>query len=322
MYPSVSVIICTSPGREDNLHYCLAMLSQQTSPPDEVIVVSDGATRSEFVCLPFMQTLNLCHDWRPNDMCVSRSRNRGAQLAQGEILVFLDTDIMLNPQAIAAYRQHLSENPDTCVYGYFGYAGAFVAPSQWHPERRVNFLDIRFCGYTPTAIFPSPYLQYFPHWYALGANFALTRTLFMNTKGFNEKLVGWGLEDLEFAEQLNRKHIAIAFSLDAWAEHQVHPKTGMFYQMHAISGEFIFSEHPLQYSSIYAEQTSITNLCRSVFEYYHPNLDHDLLTKFGYTDNSEHIIIEAELFPKSIRHHLPEGIIPQLPAQAQLQKAA
>jgi hypothetical protein len=317
MAHSISVIICTSPGREENLHYCLAMLAQQSCPPDEVIVVSDGALRSEFTCQPFAQTLNLRHNWRPNDMCVSRSRNRGAALAQGDILVFLDTDIMLNPEALAAYHSHFQIRPGDCVYGYFGYAEAFIARSQWFPERRVNVVDIRFCHYTPETVTPSPYLQHYPHWYALGANLALSKENFQKTGGFNTALVGWGQEDLDFSARLNTHHIPIAFSLDAWGEHQVHPRKGIYYDMHAVTNHLIISaEAQTPLSPIHAHQESFAHLRKSIFGIYRATLEPESLAQQGYSLYEQEIILEIAQFPNSIRHHLPGELVPPPPMTA------
>jgi glycosyltransferase involved in cell wall biosynthesis len=313
MPESISVIICTSPGREDNLHHCLQMLTRQSHPPDEVIVVSDGASRSEFVCQPFIQSLRLQHLWRPNDMCVSRSRNRGAQRAQGRILVFLDTDVLLNPHAIAAYIRHFEQRPDDCIYGYFGYVEAFVAPSQWFPQRRVNFLDIRFCGYSPDQILPSPYLQNYPHWYALGANLGIRRTQFVRTGGFNEQLIGWGTEDLDFAERLCRNHIPIGFSIDVWGEHQLHPRSGHYYQMHGISKPFVFDSYPVPRALIHRSDAAEQALLRHIFTDYSVGLDLDALSQAGYTPYHNSIVLSAEQFPQSIRHHLPGGAVPPMP---------
>lgn len=313
MPTSISVIICTSPGREDNLYHCLHMLMRQSRRPDEVLVVSDGASGSEFVCQPFMRPLRLQHLWRPNDMCVSRSRNQGAQRAQGTLLVFLDTDVLLNPDAIAAYAQHFEQRPEDCVYGYFGYADAFVSRSQWFPERRVNFVDIRFCSYSPHQIIPSPYLQSYPHWYALGANLGIRRSQFVRSGGFNESLVGWGLEDLDFAERLRQNDIPIAFSIDVWGEHQLHPRSGHYYQMHAITQSFVFSDFLMPVAKVHHSPHSQQALLDSIFGGYRAQIDAEALSKGGFQPYHNEIRLPAAQFPQSIRHHLPDGTVPPLP---------
>ena len=106
----VSVIIPVHNGGED-LGRCLEALTMSATRPDEVIVVDDASTDgsaevarrrgAQVVCVPAP-----CRG-------PAFARNRGAEIAGGEILFFTDADVMLHPDAIAEaywdmHQQHRS----------------------------------------------------------------------------------------------------------------------------------------------------------------------------------------------------------------------
>jgi glycosyltransferase involved in cell wall biosynthesis len=105
MPPVVSVVMPTY-NRRDRLDRVLNALAVQTIPPDlfEVIVVSDGSTDGTDEYLHGGQS--------PLDIvAVSQSnggpgaaRNRGVQLARGEIILFVDDDVAASPELV---EQHL-----------------------------------------------------------------------------------------------------------------------------------------------------------------------------------------------------------------------
>ena len=92
----LSVIVSTAPGRENHLRRCLSQLEQQRFKDFEVVVVDDGSKNGESVVFDFNKKLKISYKWRPNDCCVSLSRNIGAQNSFSSKLVYIDADILLN----------------------------------------------------------------------------------------------------------------------------------------------------------------------------------------------------------------------------------
>lgn len=220
----ISLIIATSPQREGYLKLCLQALSQQVAaPPFEVIVCDDGSTGMQNRLADYESTFEqITYDWRPNDHNLSRSRNRGAALARGDTLIFLNTDIVFNPQAIAAYQSYLKAYPDAVCWGYVGCRKTHQAPSLWFPEARVNWLDFRFFPLSDTQLFLNPDLQRAPHTLASGHHFALSRRSFEQIGPLNEDFCAWGEEDVEFALRALLNNHPMLFVGDPWAEHLVH----------------------------------------------------------------------------------------------------
>ncbi len=109
--PDLSIVI---PARNEaaTIERALVSVLHQAWPLErlEVIVVDNGSTdgTAAVVCRfahahPELQ-LQVVHEPRPG---VSRARNRGARVARGKVLLFLDADSRLAPTMIPAVLGHL-----------------------------------------------------------------------------------------------------------------------------------------------------------------------------------------------------------------------
>lgn len=115
---TVSVVITTY-NRRHSLERCLEALANQSFPPSEyeIIVVADGCTDD---------TEELLRSFRP--ACAFRwisqanfgqasAMNAGVAAASGEIVLFLDDDIVCSPGLVAAHRQSNAGNERAVVLG-------------------------------------------------------------------------------------------------------------------------------------------------------------------------------------------------------------
>jgi glycosyltransferase involved in cell wall biosynthesis len=113
----VSVIIPTY-NRKDSVLDTLDSLSRQTLPPDcyEVIVVDDGSTdkTAEIGKKDFPFTLR--YYWQSNQGDAA-ARNSGAQRSQADILVFLDDDILVEPDYLSFLIHEHESSPNRIVVG-------------------------------------------------------------------------------------------------------------------------------------------------------------------------------------------------------------
>lgn len=226
----ISVVIATSPGRQDYLGYCLNALTRQHFQDFEVIVADDGSEGMEPVISAFQGCFRrLEYFWRPPDHNLSRSRNRGAAAALGEQLVFLNTDVLLNPAALGAYHNTLKQHPQATCWGYVGCRKRVSAPSIWFPSQQVNWLDFRFFPLGPEELVLHPELYFAPYRLAGGHQFAMTQATYHQIGPLNEEFVAWGEEDVEYALRGLIKQHAMIFLGDAWAEHLAHAYAEAFH---------------------------------------------------------------------------------------------
>ena len=85
-------------NEESVIKSCLASLSKQTRPPDEMIVVDDGSTDKTFEILSKFQVSSFKFQVLKQDHHgPGAARNLGVQGARGEILVFVDSDMTFAP---------------------------------------------------------------------------------------------------------------------------------------------------------------------------------------------------------------------------------
>lgn len=218
----LSLVIATSPGREDHLALCLQALARQSFTDFEVIICDDGSAGMQSVFQPFVELLDIRYDWRPNDRNLSRSRNRGAALAQGEGLVFLNGDVLFNPEALQVYHDSLLRWPEATFWGYIGCRKSVSAPSLWFPAARINWLDFRFFPVSAQQLYVHPDLVQAPHRLAGGHHFALLHRHFETLGPLNEAFQAWGDEDVEYALRGLLAGLPMYFLGDAWAEHLEH----------------------------------------------------------------------------------------------------
>src|SRR6185503_14223058 len=93
--PKISVVI-PAHNEEAYLGRTLAALHQQTFPAHEIIVVANGCTdRTEEAARGLCDRLII-----RSQQGLSAARNAGARVADGELLVFLDADTLLEPGAL------------------------------------------------------------------------------------------------------------------------------------------------------------------------------------------------------------------------------
>lgn len=276
--PTLSVIVTTSPGRELHLSHCLSMLQRQTLPEFDVIVVDDGSMHASQICEGFQNTLTLNYLGRENDGCISRSRNQGLAVARGEMLVIIDSDILLNPAALQAYQNCLSAiGPQTFLYGYCGYYYELLAPSLWFPDQVVNWSDYRFpCALDQQRLKANGKIFTEAARYAWGGNSAGYRSSYEQLGGFNEAFKGWGREDEEIAWRMILADFRIGFILDGWAEHLHHPKREPFHQQYLLAEKAKKDQHlnhliaqcPPHEAILYASPHVNQTICEHIRQHY------------------------------------------------------
>lgn len=117
----ISIIIPVY-NAEEYLDRCLHSVLDQEFPSFEVILVDDGSTDSSpLICDRYSGTDPRFLTIHQKNSGVSAARNAGLNLAQGEYVMFLDSDDALLPYALDALVDHLG-GEDVVVGGY----GAFI----------------------------------------------------------------------------------------------------------------------------------------------------------------------------------------------------
>ena len=235
--------IVTTFDRPEHLRRCLVSLEAQTRPPDEVVVADDGSDARHADTL--REIIRACpldvrhvrqehHGFR-----AAANRNNGARAARGDLLLFVDGDVVLLPDAVAQHEA-LSE-------GRFWTPGNAV---RLDPDETAALSEERIREGKLEELWPpasDPRVEKLARmdekflrrsqdrWMRLfegrlrklrliTIQCGVPRTAFQRVNGFDERYRGWGREDHDLALRLQlagvRGRSAIAA---ARAFHQYHP---------------------------------------------------------------------------------------------------
>jgi len=174
----------------------------------DVVVVVDGSTDGtiellETLAFPVpIKTVSQQNHGR------AAARNRGLELAGGEIVWFLDDDIIPLPGLIARHRAaHDDGDPHVTMGPYpFVAGGSRIAPNE--PWTNEVYDEMTREGRARSA-----------DRFASG-NASGPTELFRAVGGFDEGFTGWGCEDVELGYRILRAGYEIRFDPDARAEHE------------------------------------------------------------------------------------------------------
>jgi GT2 family glycosyltransferase len=117
--PHISVVVPTY-NRLGRLRHVITALEQQAYPSDayEVIVVSDGSTDGTHGYLEALRSPMRLRWFPQANRGPAAARNAGIQEAGGEFVVFIDDDVVPEPQLLAEHaRSHHDANHDVVVLG-------------------------------------------------------------------------------------------------------------------------------------------------------------------------------------------------------------
>jgi len=239
----VSIIIPTY-NRKDLLEVTLTSLFYQNYPKEnyEIIVVDDGSSDGTLDMVKKLKpTCNLKHIYWPRNKPykfgeprnrVGPARNLGVKQAKGEILLFIDSDVIAQPDLLS---EHINthKNGKKLVIGArknlsrenFSKSTVISKISQNKFDRlKFNFdSDDRMeniykqCNYDLSKL-EQPWFGF------ISNNTSVRKKDFELINGFDNNFVFWGVEDQEFAYRSYKKVFEVFLNTDAIGYHQWHEK--------------------------------------------------------------------------------------------------
>ncbi len=115
--PLLFSIIVPVYNRPDEIADLLASLAKQTDKGFETVIVEDGSTvRCEEQCEAYKEKTRVKYYYKDNEGR-SIARNYGIVRADGDYLIFVDSDCILPPDYIEKLRDSLNANPSDCFGG-------------------------------------------------------------------------------------------------------------------------------------------------------------------------------------------------------------
>ncbi len=184
------------------LEACLRSIKRSYYKNYEVIVVDDHSTDGtvetarRYQC----QVLEVASGQGANN-----ARNTGAGIAKGELLVFIDSDIVIGRETLLGIVEAMEENGLDAVVGIY--------TAKHRHERFVSQYKNLWIRYS--------YMKSLPaiDW-LFGAISGIRREAFQKLGGFNVELLARdGHDDVELGKRFRRANLSIALDMDIEVEH-------------------------------------------------------------------------------------------------------
>lgn len=214
----VSVVIGFRNWNLSRLRRCVQSLQRSTGSLSFEVIISDYGSDDPTSSLELARELNVRHVSTPGDPVWSRSRalNAGFEIAQGNLLISTDADMLFAPGALSAIHgaaaasqpsalflqcRDLPESTSDCVYDD-------LDNIDWSELEAVSTLR--------------------PRW-GMGGMMAIRRDGFDFLNGFDERLHTYGREDMDFALRARRAGFRMLWVQDPAARmfHMWHPPTSI-----------------------------------------------------------------------------------------------
>lgn len=211
----LSVIIPTY-NRCALLSRTLPTLFQQTCPAEmyEIIVVVDGSVDGTADVLHRLHPPCKLHIVEQSNRGQAAARNAGLKMAAGELILFLDDDLLCDPKVVIEHMVAHSSGENQVIIG-----PVYVSPDS-HSSLAARRTQLE------TDSWIDRYRQgqlHMPLDAFVGANTSVRRETILAVGGFDEKLVG-ALEDVDLGLRLWHAGVQFRFQQDA-ITHQIYLKS-------------------------------------------------------------------------------------------------
>lgn len=184
--PTLSVIVPVYNGGVE-FRLCLTGLAQAKLPESELIVVADGESDGAWRVASDYGARVIC---LPEQSGPAVARNQGAKEARGDIVLFIDADVVVRPETCRQIVAAFAADPDlVAVIGSYDDAPAAT-----------NFLS-QYKNLFHHYVHQHAHEQASTFWGACGA---VRRNAFLALGGFNEHYRQPSIEDIEFGYRLTR----------------------------------------------------------------------------------------------------------------------
>jgi len=198
--PKISVVMPVY-NAEATLEECLTKLGQSTFEDFEVVVVDDGSTDRSKEILDRFPIRVIPSSGRVGP---AAARNLGAQVATGEFLFFVDSDVMVRPETLDLLADGFEET------GVDGFCGVQAAEMRYHDlASQYKNLWMRWTYLRQTGDVPL--------FYTTAA--AIRRDTFLRVGGFDVGYATPNVEDTAFGQKLKRLGVRVRIHPRLEVEH-------------------------------------------------------------------------------------------------------
>ena len=207
-----SVVVCTK-NRPDNLVRCIDSLADQTILPNEVIIVDDGCLSESIKgdIKDKLGTKGVAYKYiKKIEPGLTKSRNQGIKTTNGDVIFFLDDDVILDEKYIEKILEIYTDDKELEIGGV---GGREIKPKflgRFRPHivnlfglNSYDYGKVLPSGFPANAIYPEEIREV---QFLSGCNMSFRKKVFDDFL-FDEFYTGYGLgEDLEFTYRVSKRY--------------------------------------------------------------------------------------------------------------------
>jgi len=195
-------------NRPDEVDELLESLSNQTLKDFEVVIVEDGSAKPcKDVCDKYAGILSL-HYYAKENSGPGQSRNYGAERAQGDYVIILDSDVVLPTGYLQAIDDELRQNPSEA------FGGPDAAHDSFTPVQKA-------ISYSMTSFFTTGGIRggkaKLDKFYPRSFNMGIRRDVYLKLGGFSKMRFG---EDIDFSYRIVEAGYKPQLFPEAWVWHK------------------------------------------------------------------------------------------------------
>ena len=195
---------------------------------------------------------------RTSDSCRAKTRNHGWKNASGEVIAFIDSDILVKPDYLTELDRCFSKSKDILVLGnrlmlenpvsHNEITSGDVFRKYHFDSHHFNILEYRYFLYETTSY--NSNMMMLPWTQVYSCNLAVPRKWLESVGGFDENFKCWGVEDIELGYALYAKKVQIVVNSRLEVLHQNHGhRNDLIIVKEKIPGydknlEYFFTKHP------------------------------------------------------------------------------
>ena len=202
--PTVSIIVPVYNGGAP-FQSCLTRLIKADPPPSEIIIIADGDTDGS---QRLAESLGLRVIKLPTPGGPARARNQGSRIACGDVLLFIDSDVVVPPDIVGRVAKFFEDHPrQTALIGSYD-----------DEPGETNFLS-QYKNLSHHYVHQTAREDASTFWGACGA---IRREVFLALEGFDENYCDPSIEDIELGYRLRQSGYRIRLLKDLQVKHLKH----------------------------------------------------------------------------------------------------
>ena len=198
---TISIVIPVHNGGE-GFALCLRSIAASNLPPHEIIVVADGESDGSWRIAQEYTTRILP---LPESRGPARARNLGAKMATGEVILFIDSDIVIPPDALTLVSRVFQRDPGiAALFGSYDDSPYMADFLSQYKNLFHHYVHQTACEDAST------------FWSGCGA---VRRVVFQELGGYDENYRRPSIEDIEFGYRLKKAGYRIRLEKELEVKH-------------------------------------------------------------------------------------------------------